>query len=650
MSATINHVGKYQLKAVLGRTTLSTVYDGWDSDIARRVAVKLMRLSTVDDAESKEVLVRFKRGAQAAGQLNHPNIVAVFDYGETQDYAYLVMEYIDGPTLKALFDQHRTFSLVEIGRMFGGILDALQYSHEHRVVHRDVKPANIMFTKENVVKITDFGIARLEDSEVTQAGMVIGTPAYMSPEQFLGEKIDARTDIYSMGVLLYQALTGERPYEGTLATIMHKVLYETPLPPSRRSTIVTPALDQVVTRAMARQRADRFASAAEFKAALYRALESPSAAADPVGLATVARQPLGRTSRRRVAPALVLTSVAAVLIAAGGAAAWRFHRAPRTDVSAVQPVPANEASAVASSVPPAGKPSLAPAKSEAEAKTETSSATEAQALAAARVPAAQPPSEPGPVADEHPVSVAERPVPPPGPSTPEAGIADLFPNPLHRLVPSTSDAVGPVAVIPPPAASPPDKKPDTGSVAAKATTGDTIAGPSRRAAKPDRRGKPAPDLAHNVIPPVVPDRADDDAITETLRRLRNGVASKAEPPLTSRPEPSEEVLSPPVVYATTSSSPVGLLCQSVTPETAAKFGLDRARGMVVLGVTSGSAAAAAGIRQKDVILKINGAEVSDLSSLRQIARGGAATQTVPVEVLRHGSQLVLRLEVDQIRR
>src|SRR5271166_3806005 len=264
MPTIIDHIGKYELRSVLAHTPTSTVYDGWDSNIARRVAIKLMPLSAMDDIEAGEAFARFKRGAQAAGQLNHGNIVAVYDYGETDDYAYLVMEFVDGASLKSMFDNNQRFSVIEICEVIRSILDALQYSHDRGVVHRDVKPANIMFTKDNQVKITDFGIARLENSDMTQAGMVIGTPAYMSPEQFLGEKIDWRTDIYSTGVVLYQMLTGERPYEGNLATIMHKVLYDRPLLPSRVSSLVTQALDAVVTRAMARNCEDRFRSAAEF--------------------------------------------------------------------------------------------------------------------------------------------------------------------------------------------------------------------------------------------------------------------------------------------------------------------------------------------------------------------------------------------------
>src|ERR1700733_6626964 len=258
MRSTLSYIGKFELRSVVARTGTSAVYDGWDTDIARRVAVKTVSLSSLEDSDTREALARFKRGVQAAGQLAHPNVINIYDYGETDEYAYIVMEFIDGPTLKQLLDNEKRFDIRATCNIMNGILDGLQYSHDRGVIPRDMKPANIMFTKDQRVKITDFGIARLEDSDMTQAGMVIGTPAYMSPEQFMGEKVDWRTDIYSSGVLLYHMITGVRPYEGTLATIMHKVLYGTPLLPSRLSTGITPAFDKVVIRAMAKKREDRF--------------------------------------------------------------------------------------------------------------------------------------------------------------------------------------------------------------------------------------------------------------------------------------------------------------------------------------------------------------------------------------------------------
>jgi serine/threonine-protein kinase len=270
-------LGKYELRAVLGKGAMGTVYDGFDPLIARQVAIKTVRLPAPDDLEAQDELARFKREAQAAGRLSHPNIVGVFDYGETPEIAYIVMEYVDGTTLKHLTDKKDRFELPEIVRLMTELMAGLQYSHDRGVVHRDIKPANIMLTKKGEVKIADFGIARIESSSMTQAGTMLGTPSYMSPEQFMGQTVDSRTDLYSSGVLLYQLLTGEKPFEGGLTAIMHKVLNTEPPPPSALSVTVPGAFDAVVKKAMAKRPEDRFASATEFAAAIRAAFEAKPA-------------------------------------------------------------------------------------------------------------------------------------------------------------------------------------------------------------------------------------------------------------------------------------------------------------------------------------------------------------------------------------
>jgi serine/threonine-protein kinase len=226
-------LGKYAIVGTLGRGAMGTVYDGHDPVIDRRVAIKTIPLtSAADDSEAADELARFKREAQAAGRLQHPNIVGVYDYGETETLAYIVMEYVDGTSLKALLDRGERMAPAEAVRIMQQLLAGMQYSHERGVVHRDIKPANVMITSAGVVKIADFGIARIESSSLTQAGTIMGTPAYMSPEQFMGQTVDARTDIYSAGVLLYQLLTGERPFEGSMTAIMHKALNTVPPRPS----------------------------------------------------------------------------------------------------------------------------------------------------------------------------------------------------------------------------------------------------------------------------------------------------------------------------------------------------------------------------------------------------------------------------------
>ena len=359
-------LGKYELRAVLGKGAMGTVYDGFDPLIARQVAIKTVRLPAPDDHEALEELARFRREAQAAGRLSHPNIVGVFDYGETPDLAYIVMEFVDGTTLKHHTDKHERFELPEIVRLMTELMAGLQYSHDRGVVHRDIKPANIMLTKRGEVKIADFGIARIESSSMTQAGTMLGTPSYMSPEQFMGTTVDARTDLYSSGVLLYQLLTGEKPFEGGLTAIMHKVLNTEPPPPSALAVTVSPAFDEVVKKAMAKRPEDRFASAAEFATAVKAAFEaktlSPAAASFGLGatdfgdgdatlVAPSARpapppRPPPVTTRQAAPPAkkgpnLALFGAAAavlvLLLAAGGFLLLGHKSPPPTVQTPVQP-------------------------------------------------------------------------------------------------------------------------------------------------------------------------------------------------------------------------------------------------------------------------------------------------------------------------
>jgi eukaryotic-like serine/threonine-protein kinase len=430
---TVQALGKYELRGTLGRGAMGTVYDGWDTVIQRRVAIKTVPLPEHPDPETEEEIARFRREAQAAGRLTHPNIVAIYDYGETADLAYIVMEYVDGPTLKSLLDKHERFALPDVRRVMEDLLSGLQFSHDRGVVHRDIKPANVMLNSERRAKIADFGIARIESSNMTQAGTVLGTPAYMSPEQFRGEPVDQRTDIYSSGVLLYQLLTGERPFEGSVTSIMHKVLNVAPPAPSALSVIVPATLDEVVMRAMAKRPEERFASCAAFAAAIGAAMEAPAVpmrTADPLGdplgepeseatmvspgrgtaaraaaaspaaspAAAAAPAPRARPAGGRPIGALLGGLVALLLVAGGGV--WWFVLRPAAPPQIAPPAaaPAHPAPTPAPPTPapptPA-RPALAPpatapvaAPPQAPAETTTPAGTSAPAPAATAPPAA----------------------------------------------------------------------------------------------------------------------------------------------------------------------------------------------------------------------------------------------------------------------
>ena len=269
---------KYELRGTLGAGAMGTVYDAVDRIIERRVAIKVVNRPSENDPEGVEAHARFRREAQAAGRLSHPNIVAVYEYGENATQAWIVMELVEGGSLKGRLDRHERFTIPEIVRIMGEVCAALHYSHQRGVVHRDIKPGNIMLTPEGQVKITDFGIARLENSSMTQVGTLIGTPSYMAPEQFRGEPVDLRADIWAAGVMLYQLLTGEKPFEGGFSAVMHKALHTEPPPPSSLSVTTPRAFDAVIAKALAKRPEDRYPSAAAFAEAIRAAAATPAAA------------------------------------------------------------------------------------------------------------------------------------------------------------------------------------------------------------------------------------------------------------------------------------------------------------------------------------------------------------------------------------
>jgi serine/threonine-protein kinase len=283
--------GRYEIRAALGSGAGGAVYEAHDRLIERRVALKLFHLPPPGDTAAAEAHSRFRQGAKAAGRLSHRNIVAVFDYGEDSSRAWMVMEIIEGGSLKTLLDRGERLPIPQIVSLTRDVLSALAYSHERGVVHRDIKPANILLDTDGSAKVTDFGIARLEDASMTHTGALLGTPAYMAPEQLRGEAVGLRADLWATGVVLYQMLTGERPFEGSVTSIMQKALFTEPLPPSL-SASVPAAFDQVVARALAKRPEDRYGSATEFLAALRGA----SAAA------TAARSPYAQAAANRDAP------------------------------------------------------------------------------------------------------------------------------------------------------------------------------------------------------------------------------------------------------------------------------------------------------------------------------------------------------------
>ena len=297
MAAGPQTLGRYQLERVLGKGAMGIVYEALDPKLHRKVAIKTILISQLDEETAKDFSMRFVREAHAVARLNHPNIVQVYDFGEEGDVAYLVMEFIRGNELKSTLTTGQLFDRKECVRIMCELLDALDFAHEAGVVHRDIKPANVMLDGQGRTKLTDFGVARVTDAdrthaERTQAGTMVGTPAYMSPEQIQGQRIDRRTDIFSAGIILYQFLTGQKPFTGEGAwTVAKKIIQEDPPMPSSLNVAVSPEFDRVVAKALAKNPDQRFATAREFAVALRRAAEGKPAIPEVEATLVVPREP-----------------------------------------------------------------------------------------------------------------------------------------------------------------------------------------------------------------------------------------------------------------------------------------------------------------------------------------------------------------------
>lgn len=404
---TLDHVGRYRIIGEVGKGAMGVVYRATDPTIGRTVALKTMRVD-VHGIEAEEMLQRFRNEAKAAGVMKHLNIVTIYDAGEQDGMFYIAMECIEGVTLHRLLADKRvlpTEQVIEYSRQVCGGLD---YAHSHGVVHRDVKPANLMIEADGTMKIMDFGIAKAGGTGMTTAGQVLGTPNYMSPEQVKGRPLDGRSDLFSFGVILYEMVTGEKPFTGeSVTTIVYKIVHENPIPPRDLDVTIHPGLSWIITKSLAKSPDERFQSGADLVKALqnYKAY-GPSGepttgvttrTTAPADTAQTAAKAMAKTAAAKAAKkktssewALYAGAAALALALAGGGIAYLRHRVNTLAEQTAQQQPAVAAPQTAS--PPAGQPQTAQTGGPQPASAV--STTGSQPTASTAVPAGKPEVKP----------------------------------------------------------------------------------------------------------------------------------------------------------------------------------------------------------------------------------------------------------------
>lgn len=363
----MDKLGHYRIDATLGQGAMGVVYRAVDERLDRTVALKVLRLN-LSAEERAEYAPRLQQEAKSAARLNHPNIITVYDCGDVDGQTYLAIEYVEGKTLQQLLENGVKISNGRVLKLAGQLFGALAYAHEHEVVHRDIKPANLMLTADGRLKITDFGIAQLPASDLTRAGTLVGSPRYMAPEQIEGKKLDGRADIFAAGIVLYEVLTGVRPFDGEhVATIAYRILHEQPTDIRSLNPEVSPWLAELVMRCLEKDPAKRFQTAREARSALREqanqaktgahpelADTNPSAAAPELPAAPeVAATPL-----RRYAP---WAAVATIVLVGGISAAVLLGRGAGKDAAAADAAAA-KAMVQTEVLEPPGAPGSLPAK------------------------------------------------------------------------------------------------------------------------------------------------------------------------------------------------------------------------------------------------------------------------------------------------
>ncbi len=331
--------GRYEVQRVIGRGAMGIVYLADDPVIGRQVAIKAIQAHAgLDPAEIKMRQDRFEREFRSAGTLSHPNVVTVYDVGQEGNVSFIAMEYVPGESLEEVFASERVLSFKEVADMLAQIASGLDYAHERSIVHRDIKPANILLTVQGQPKITDFGVAKLTTTSMTTTGMIIGTPMYMAPEQITGRPVVPASDQFALAVILYEMLTGERPFEAdNPTTVMYRIVHEQPVPPRQLNGRVPEGLDALVLRGLSKKVDERYPSCSALAAAVRGKLGvAPEATGVPASEAEATLflqradleaaapvQPRRETVPARGGRRVLLTAAAAVALAVGGWVAWQ---------------------------------------------------------------------------------------------------------------------------------------------------------------------------------------------------------------------------------------------------------------------------------------------------------------------------------------
>jgi serine/threonine-protein kinase len=465
-------IGRYEIVAELGSGAMGSVFKATDPAVGRTVALKTIHSAALSGAQAAEYRARFYREARASGVLAHPAIVPVFDVGEHEGAPFLVMEFVEGRTLDSAMKKGERFTLDRVCDIGQQLADALGYAHRQGVIHRDIKPANILMTSREVYgserpRITDFGIAKLAASEITTTGQMLGTPAYMPPEQFTGAPIDGRADLFSLGVILYSLAAGEQPFLGeTMTAVSYKVVHIEPIPPAKLNPAIPPGLEGVILKCLAKNPAARYQTGEELaedlatlrvnpNASVLRTAASAAGAADPNATLAAApssishppahtyattQRPAAAGAKKPSKPLKMETMVAVALlaVAAAGAGGWFLHRlyhlghgpSQRQTVTPPAPPP----------VAPFGTPDLPPAPAVPVAKTPVS---------APAAPAKPTPAKPTPVT-----------------AKPQTATQQTTPPPATKPTPTPTPAAN---IVPPPAAKPTKSTPPASTPATAAT-------------------------------------------------------------------------------------------------------------------------------------------------------------------------------------